>query len=242
MSATNQSSRRALVATVVSVVVLVAVAGAFGIVLSQGNPTSSAPPTSTSRVTCPTTPGSSNTANVDNPNGLELRFGVSSLTVKSGQPLVMCIDEYNTLDKFNSVTAENNWKFFDLAIGPCGHTAGDYQSEAGFSLFRGNLSASELTSTDEVDIYTPSPPEMCPQHILLISGYLFQPKSDLETYILSYSTTPMYGHMSFTVKVTSEYTGTWPNIENVALPPGEYTVAAGDEWGSLVVLHVLITS
>ena len=46
--------------------------------------------------------------------------------------------------------------------------------------------------------------------------------------------------MSFNLKVRNYWRGDHPNAVLHNFEPGVYTVVAGDEWGTLVILHFTI--
>ncbi|MHB1868396.1 MAG: hypothetical protein ACYCPP_05565, partial [Nitrososphaerales archaeon] len=75
----------------------------------------------------------------------------------------------------------------------------------------------------------------CPMYVRLVTGYLFQPQSDVAAVLPGGSVTPMVANLTVS-HVYKNYT------QSQALRPGVYTIVAGDEWGALTMLHFNVLS
>jgi hypothetical protein len=210
-----------------SVVVVALVAGAFLVTTQQGA-TSTASESST---TVQTSGSYTNSA-----QGLELRLTVNeSSAAGSGvnATVFISVEEYNTLGTANNVSKATEWGLQGLSLGPCGTQAYPF----GVALYSGTYTAANVSQATPLQIYPIVP---CPLFIRLVTGYLFQPASDMAVVLPSgpnATATPM----SANVTATGVYgKGGAPSSSPTPLGPGTYTVAAGDEWGSVVVEHFTI--
>ncbi len=212
----------------VAVVVAVLLAGAFLIATQPGATTTTVSQSSTTVQTS----GSYTTT----PQNLELRLSVnaSSTGGSSGNVTVsISVDEYNTLASANNVSKATEWGLEGLSLGSCGMQSYPF----GVALYSGTYTAGNVSQATPLQIYPLVP---CPLFIRLVTGYLFQPASDLAVVLPSgpnATATPM----SAAVTATTVY-----SVGGVASSPpsplrlGTYTVAAGDEWGSVVLTHFTI--
>jgi len=211
-----------------SVAVVVLLAGAFLVATQQGATTSTASQSSTSIQTSGSYTSSS--------KNLELRLwaNASSTGGANGNVTVSIrVDEYNTLATANNVSRATDWGLEGLSLGSCGEQAYPF----GVALYTGTYTVANVSQATPLRIYPVVP---CPLFIRLVTGYLFQPASDMAVVLPSgpnATTTPM----SANVTATSVYgIGGAPSSSPTPLPPGTYTVAAGDEWGFVVVLNFTI--
>lgn len=199
---------------------------------SVSTATSSA--TTSSSSTFSTNGTGSATLNATDSNGLEVQLALrfypgdganGSLTVS------MVADEYNTLSRVNNVSASTAFALDDLSLGPCGRGASPY----GVALYSGAYSAGNLSLAQPLQIYPIVP---CPMFIRLVTGYLFQPASDMALIL------PGSGNateMLAVVNATGLYShGGVMLTSPTPLPPGTYTAVAGDEWGALVAIQFTI--
>jgi len=205
-----------------AVVVATLVAGTF-LLTTQPGATSTTSVSSTSVQTS----GSYTSAS----QSLELRLSVnaSSTGGPDGNVTVsIAVDEYNTLAAANNVSKATDWGLQGLALGSC-----DAQTYPfGAALYTGTYTAGNVSQATPLQIFPRVP---CPLFIRLITGYLFQPASDLAV-VLPSGPNATATRMSANVTARAVYASPSPT----PLGPGTYTVAAGDEWGSLVLAHFTI--
>jgi hypothetical protein len=215
---------------VTSVVVVVALLGAAFLISVQPGAAGSTSATSTeSRSTASLATG----AYVNSSDDLQLRLSVNASSAGSdGNVTVqMRVDEYNTLMTANNVSAATG-ELNNLTLGSCGRGAYPF----GMALYSGVYTAGNLSRAEPLQIHPIVP---CPMFIRLVTGYLFQPASDLAV-VLPSGPNATATEMSANVTATGQY-GVGPSpSSSVPLGPGTYTAVAGDEWGSLVVVHFTI--
>jgi hypothetical protein len=72
-------------------------------------------------------------------------------------------------------------------------------------------------------------------------SYNFKPSSNIATLFNVSDPNPQTFEMSTTIKATYYWTGHSANSVQHTFDPGVYTVVAGDEWGTLVILHFTVT-
>lgn len=189
---------------------------------------------------------------VNSTNNLNLSMNISSLSILPGQSISVFIDESNTLNTTNTVNGSDNWKLY-LAIGPCG----PLNQPDGVAFFKGYYTASNISSATSLVIYRPGTYN-CPL-IVSIACYAFPPSSDNATAFWEQSGGTLrngttvwsiapFGTWSQSAEITVsgywtdspfDVLGTSATLHN--LEPGVYTVAGGDEWGQLVILHFEVT-
>ena len=161
---------------------------------------------------------------------LELRLSVNASYTGGTHGSVaveMKADEFNTLTSQNDVPKAGLWAMSGLSLGSCG--TGTYPF--GVALYAGTYTAVNVSQAAPLQIYPVVP---CPALTRLITGYLFQPGSDLaEILPASSNTTVTLSTQLADVTATNLY-GKGPTL---TIGPGNYTVAAGDEWGSVVTVH-----
>ena len=214
-----------------SVVVIVLLAGTFFVVMQLGAATSSTESQSTQSSTSVGTSGSY--ANTSQNLQLRLSVNASSTGGSHGNVTVSIrVDEYNTLAAANNVSKATQWGLDGLSLGACGTQVYPF----GVALYSGTYTAANVSKAEPLQIYPIVP---CPLLIRFITGYQFQPTSDLAVVLPSgpnATATPM----SANVTATTVYAVGAPSSSSSPLGPGTYTVAAGDEWGSVVVIHFTV--
>lgn len=181
------------------------------------------------------------THSLNSTSGLDLRLSLNSLNLTSGSTIDINISEYNTRLYPNKVLPITNWAVTGLSLGPC-----EANIPIGIVVFGGyytlqNVSLAAANANQRLEIYYPGI-YGCPA-IFAVSYYLFQPNSDQATVGLwnssqTFSSVPMSGDVSVN--------GTWAQyggsvvFQNFAA--GLYTVAGGDSWGNLALLHFAIAN
>jgi hypothetical protein len=178
-----------------------------------------------------------NTASINSVSGLSLSLSLDAMTYQPGQTIAITLDEINTLPKTNSVNSADNWPFTGLSDGPCGTLNYSF----GVAIYQGYDTAGDISSLTPLSLNDPAARYPCPMMLSQISTYQFQPSGDTAAVFQLGSVTP-----ALTEKMTAAIQpgGYWTGNPTAALTdfaPGIYTVAAGDEWGAMVILHFTVT-
>jgi hypothetical protein len=196
-----------------------------------------------------TTPESS--ASATNPsNGLRLDLRLSA---NSSGNLYVTVDEYNTLDSVNNVTAANGWAIPSNSLrGICDNQV------AAYAVYQGNYGADNFTNTSPLVLDPPGAGNICP--VLSPSAvYSFSPDSGVAySQAGVFSLVAMSKNVTLSDSVSGYYTcganapsfqpqngsglwtcGTIASSFNL-FPPGTYTVVALDQWGDAVVSHFVV--
>jgi len=216
-------------AVAVSTAVIVLLAAGFLATVQQGANTTTGSTTSTGSPYS-TTIGTGGSY-VNAPQNLQLRLSVDASSAPT--TFRITVEEYNTLATANNVTVGRTWPVSGLSLGSCGTLAYPF----GVALYRGSYTAENASNAQPIQIY---PNVACPMMIRYVTGYLFQPSSDLAV-VLPSGPNATSTLMSANVTATSESAGgAGAASSSTPLGPGTYTVAAGDEWGSLVLVHLTV--
>ena len=230
----NASKTAALVAVVAIILV-----GAFYVGTQEGivtgPPSSSGSTSSTSSLTSTTSMTTSGGAGSASGLQLQLAVNASSNAASNSVTFQIRATEYNTLAAMNNVSASRQWALSGVSLGTCGTEVYPF----GMAIYSGTYTSANASAATPLRIY---PVVACPLLIRLVTGYLFEPTSDMAIILPSGSgSTPTL--MSANVTANAEYSGTFgSSSSSTPLPPGTYTVAAADEWGSVVFLHFAIGS
>jgi hypothetical protein len=199
---------------------------------------------STSSTTTPLISPSNNTHTLDmnsasslSANGLNLSLSTDSTTYHANQAISIVIDETNTLSTTNDVPATGNLPSNDFAIDtPNQPTIFPF----GIAVFRGEYTSLNYSTGIPLVVFNPSDlyggtPVVGP------TSYSFHPLSDIAN-IESPSYLPNSLQL---IKDTLTLDGYWPNqdygTQLIPFGSGTYTVVAGDEWGTLVIVHFTVT-
>jgi hypothetical protein len=185
-------------------------------------------------------------------SGLELMASVNTTSIQHGQAIQVSVEVFNTITKANNVSGASNWYLNDmnpsLLLGP-----GNLSSMLGFTcfapanfvIFKGDYGSGNLSSIGSPlvlyghEMATPS----C--HKSNFDLYVFQPYSGEAN--VSLTTPPNYNY-TINMQASSailSYCNIPPGAEGVCFSgfsPGVYTIAAGDEWGQLLLLHFVVTN
>ena len=181
-----------------------------------------------------------NSTSARSTNGLDLSLSLDSATYHPGEEVAITIDEKNALSTHNSVITADKWPVNGLGVGPCGVLNYPF----GVAIFQGSYTSADISSAVPLQIYQPGE-YLCPMILAGISSYIFQPLSDSAAVFQMSESTAV-----FTLEMNTEFepapTGYWAsNNFNAAFTdfePGVYTVAAGDEWGTLVIVHFTVSN
>jgi|GEM_PF-335337 len=181
---------------------------------------------STTTIIPPTT--TSTTISAPPTNGLRLQLSVSTTNPAPGVALQIKVSEYNTLSTTNNVAAENSWAVSNLALGPCKNT---YVQPFGVALFQGHFTKQNISLATALGIFPLVP---CPLFIRQVTGFLFLPDS-INAAVLPGGDISSPTPMSAEVTVTGIFA---QGTQSHPLDPGDYTIVAGDEWGTLEFLYI----
>jgi type II secretory pathway pseudopilin PulG len=170
----------------------------------------------------------------DEPLGLNLSMAMNTTLLQSGQGIDVIISEKNTLSTTNTVNTSDKWQLSSLSLGPCG----TINYPMGLAIFKGYYASSNISTAEALKLYQPGT-YMCPDILLDIISYTFQPISDMASVNAPY---PNF-NLSMVSSVTAS--GYWTggllgHTEFSNFSSGIYTVAGGDEWGQLILLHFVV--
>ena len=107
----------------------------------------------------------------------------------------------------------------------------------GFAIYAGYYTISSILIAIPLPLYGPGP-YMCPMILSNVDYYIFQPESDTAQVFGSCVPNPC---LTVPVAMDMYFNGFWLTYLYVDFPPGIYTVAVGDEWGALTLLHFIVT-
>jgi hypothetical protein len=196
--------------------------------------------TTTSNITQPssstTTDNSGlNSASTDSVNGLSLSLATDRTTYQPGQSVSIIVDEKNLLSTTNDIPATDNL--------PPEFRSGfpnDPSFPLGLAVLRGNYIGANYSTVTPLIIFNPG--EIYNGTIAAApTAYSFSPFIDVA--VLNggdyNSSNAIRLHIEISVN------GYWPNNESASsnnFEPGIYTIVAGDEWGTLAVLHFTVAN
>ena len=181
-----------------------------------------------------------NSASARSTNGLDLSLSLDSATYHPGEEVAITVDEKNTLSTPNSVITADKWLVNGLGVGPCGVLNYPF----GMAIFQGSYTSADISSAAPLQIYQPGEYH-CLMILADISSYVFQPLSDTAAVFQMSESTAVFDDMEMSTEFEPAPTGYWASDNfNAAFSdfePGIYTVAAGDEWGTLVIVHFTVS-
>ena len=171
-------------------------------------------------------------------HSLDLMFSVNSTVISPNEGVGIAIQERNTLLESNNVSSVNDWPMQGMGLGPCGSV----NMPMGIEIFQGYYTSANVSTAHPLALYNPTATYSCPLILSGVTSYLFQPLSDTAAIVGTCDPNPC-----FTIGIASSpsFDGYWTSnaIQGstfVAFPPGVYTVAGGDEWGALAVVHFAV--
>lgn len=218
--------------------------------------------TATSTLVTQTSAFSSTTLS-SSPNklGLELFASVNSTDLsESDSGLLLNITLMNTLSIQNTVSYANSWAIANMNhFGePC-----NFYSPTGFAVFSGYYESNNISQATPLNLW-PVTPE-CPAAYIFngsssssiigvlqnVTSYSFLPNSDRSNYSgyyipeNSYNGSIIFGTFPTTVSFDqglSIYSSSEPTISYTpSATSSVYTIAVGDEWGDLVLIHFSVS-
>jgi hypothetical protein len=157
-------------------------------------------------------------------DGLELLVSLNATEVLPGQEVQVNLSEFNTLPAVDNVSASRAWAV-SVALGPCENV---YDQPFGIALYYGHVDGQNLSQGQRVAMF---PIVACPMYIRLVTGYVFQPQSDLAVILPGSGATP--SPLVGSVNVGMNYSSS----QGQPLSAGTYTVVAADEWGALTFVY-----
>jgi len=168
--------------------------------------------------------------------GLRLALVANTTLLQSGQAVLFTVSESDTLRQGVNISKADSWALEGLVLGPCG----SLNLPLGLAVYGGYYTAANVSSAKPLGLFPPGA-YPCPA-ILSVDRYDFQPLSDNATIFVNArggvavpspeKPTPI----SQSLEVSKIY------VVGVAqaVSHGTYTVAAGDEWGQLVLLYLQV--
>lgn len=189
--------------------------------------TSATEQSSSSASTTAASPGEKNVS-VPSQRGLELIVALNATEVVTGEAIQVNLSEFNTLPTVNNVSASVDWPA-QVSLGPCKNV---YDQPFGIAVYSGHVDEQNLSQGQRVAIF---PIVACPMYIRLVTGYEFQPQSDLALVLPSSGAapSPLVGSVDISMVYSSS--------QGQPLPAGGYTVLAADEWGALAFLYFQVS-
>jgi hypothetical protein len=159
--------------------------------------------------------------------GLQLQLSINAAQVATGGTIQVNVTELNTLGQENDVNKSSDW-LVPVALSACPNTN---VQPFGIAVYKGYYTAQNVSLGTQVPTF---PPTVCPLYERLVTGYLFEPHSDLATVLPGSGATPMSASIDV---VNGTLAG---GGQEQPLDPGLYTLVAADEWGSLAILYFQI--
>lgn len=160
-------------------------------------------------------------------DGLRLTLQMSGSGIGRGGSVTINVTETNTNAKALNESAGHDWAVNGLRMSFCYASVYPF----GVAVYEGHQSPSSLSTAVRLNIY---PLVACPLFIRYVSGYYFSPVGS-SAVVLPGSGPPL--PMTSGVVVSGNYTA---GNSRTPLSPGEYTVVAGDEWGTVVLLYFTV--
>jgi hypothetical protein len=197
--------------------------------------------TKTERITSSTTLTSVITSEItSSQNGLELQSTLNTTYLHSGKSILITVNELNTLQRTLNISKESNWAISGLTLSPCG----TFPLPFGIEVFHGFYTQQNISAGSGLGLFAPGT-YGCPG-ILAVSHYVFQPAgSNVSIFAQGPNGTSSlccYAHPGEPAPAADSLpiSGYYSSGNFHSFETGAYTVAAGDEWGELVLLHFVV--
>ena len=177
---------------------------------------------------------------------LKLGLSVNATRIISGQGINISVSDTNQLPTENNVTVVQSWALYALTIWGCPHPP------VGIAVFKGFYTYTNISSATGLQIVEPGN-WGCPAVWVITKSLTFNSSSDMlisllpeEASIPLVMNLQLYGYYN---ENSAQYgdSGYDPNSTTVLPPyiipfsPGIYTIAGGDEWGSLAILYLTVS-
>lgn len=180
---------------------------------------------------------SSKAFTIDTSLGLRLQLTLNSSVLKQGDAMVAKLDVINVVGRPRNLSASNEWPLPYLTLsGDCG----SYHFPYGVGLLKGYYVSANVSTGTPLRVFSPHQPnpksnDNCPLYFPEITYFVFEPNKDVATLVFPYSDrSPV--PMNWTIALDGAYTGG----SFQTFQPGIYTLALGDEWGQLVLVHFAV--
>jgi hypothetical protein len=111
----------------------------------------------------------------------------------------------------------------------------------GVAIYAGYYTGDDIYTATPLHLYDPNAVYHCPMILSRIDSYVFRPSSNTADVFGSCESGPCLE--DFKVGETFSYAGFWTDSADAQFTnflPGIYTVACGDEWGTLAIIHFLV--
>ena len=168
-----------------------------------------------------------NSDSVASVGGLRLTLRISSASINPGGSLTINVTETNTNASPLSESTSSAWAVIGFRVGECHSSIYPF----GVAVYQGHYTEKNSSGARPLNLYPPVP---CPLLIRYISGYYFYPSSDIAVVL------PGSGQgLAMTSGVLAQGNYTSGSVLD-RFTPGQYTVAAGDEWGALTFLYFFV--
>jgi hypothetical protein len=170
--------------------------------------------------------------------GLRLALVENTTQLQSGQAVLVTVSESDTLRQGVNVSKAKSWPLEGLILGPCG----TLNMPMGLAVYGGYYTAANVSSARPLGLFPPSA-YPCPA-ILLVDRYAFQPLSGNATIFVNVGGGVAVPTPEEPTPISQSLVVSKIYVAGVAqaMGRGTYTVAAGDEWGQLVLLYFTVTS
>jgi hypothetical protein len=161
-------------------------------------------------------------------SAVSISASLNATVVGANQTIKVTVTDRNTLRLPNELPLSGNWRVQNLSLGPC-YPYASYPF--GIAVFQGRYVLSNISSAKTLVIYAPGIYN-CPSEGIA-SSFGFEPLQNTSSYV------NLQGYWT-TGETPNQYGGFSQGVLHPFLP-GEYTVAAGDEWGHVEILYFQVT-
>jgi len=164
-------------------------------------------------------------------SGLVLNLSINGSSIAEGHGVEVHISETNSLSSMNNVTTSQNWGT-NFSLGRC---SADYPF--GIALFKGHYTLQNFMEGERVSLQSPVQNYLCVRPPFSTSYYHFLPKSDTAVVQVDMGNQTVTLPMGTSISITGYWTaeGSFTPLQH-----GTYTLVAGDEWGTLALLHFIV--
>ncbi len=160
--------------------------------------------------------------------GLLLTLQLNATVVTQGSTLGISFGDYNQLSSQLNLSSAVDWPAEGLAASPCGSIY-----PMGVAVYQGTYTGTNISDAKPLDVF---PFLFCPSEPAPPDWYLFHPSSYVATLPLELGSQSM----SATIGISGVYQQSYP-FTLTPFPVGEYTVAAGDEWGNTAFAYFVVS-
>jgi hypothetical protein len=192
--------------------------------------------------------------------GLELVASLNSTEIPSEEAIDISGQVNNVLMNANNLTASSDWAIPGLSAGSCdsGNSTNKLFFPIGLAIFRGNYGLNNLSGASPLSVWAAI---SCPVDFAFngttivgdwssLSDYSLLPGSDNGSqsgYIRTSQSLEESGVFPTELNMSAQFsansgTGFRQYNSLLSAEPANYTVAVGDEWGQLVLLHFSVVA